>query len=127
MDSLIKAKAWLDENPAAPDWWHDDVPVEIKDSLRIDYLYDPGAMHDEVARNYPDWELKEIKDKPGDPHGWYVALHTPYGQVDVFSNSEVFKEMGESVQMFTKLNKYWWGRLWLRFIFWLDNGRNKKT
>lgn len=127
MDSLKIAKEWLDENPAARDWWHDNVPEHIKDSLRTDYLYDPGAMRDVIAESYPGWELKEIKDKPDDAYGWYAALHTPYGQVGVFSNSEVFKEMGESVQMFTKLNKHWWGRLWLRFVFWLNNVRNKKT
>ena len=127
MDSLNALKEWLSENPAAPDWWHDNVPDHISDSLRIDYLYDPGAMRDTLAEKFPGWELKELKKAPANTYGWYVALHTPYGQVNVFSDSETFKEMGESVQMFTKLNKHWWGRLWLRFVFWLDNVRNKKT
>ena len=124
MQEITKLNAWLDENPAAPNWNRDDVPKELEEELRAAYYNDPVAFK-AALNEYPHWGIKEVKDNDDDTHGFIVILCTHHGEVIAYTNRDTFKSMGESVTLITKLNKTWYGRLWLRFVFWLHRDKLK--
>lgn len=126
MEILDHLKEWLDENPVAPDWHQEDVPLHIQIVLGEVYYDDPKAFAESVAK-YPGWELTELRNNDDDKHGWFVMIKTPYGQVTVYSDTKTFTSMGETVLAVNKANETWYGRLWLRFIFWVYRDRNNKS
>lgn len=125
MEALNKLNKWLDENPAAPDWNRDDVPIELSEELRAAYYNDPVGFKTALA-GFPQWTIKEVKDNDEDTHGFIVILCTHHGEVISYTNREVFQSMGETINWFTKLNTSWYGRLWIRFVFWLDSRKSEK-
>lgn len=125
METVNDLKVWLEENRAAPSWHHDNVPAELDEELRKGYHADPAAFKQAVLDFGEDWELMELRDNDTDTHAWFAMVNSPFGSVSVYSNREIFAQMGESINQFTKANETWYGRLWLRFIFWVHRNKIK--
>lgn len=127
MDAIDELKSWLDANPAASGWERNDLPDELAGSVRSAYYNDPVGFTAAVV-DQDGWSLMDLRDNPEDTHGWLVTLKTDQGELSIYSNRAVFAEMAKCISAFNKANKTWYGRLWLRFIFWLNaiTKRNKK-
>ncbi|QXO11020.1 hypothetical protein pEaSNUABM54_00194 [Erwinia phage pEa_SNUABM_54] len=123
MSALDKLKVWVDANPAAPDWFQREFPDDIKDELSAEYLKDPEGFKTAIKDHY-QWTYKEAKDNDDDKYGFILIICTHHGEVTAYADKEVFKSMGESVSLFTKLNATWYGRLWLKITFTIYNWRN---